>query len=58
MVDRLSYFLFHPVLHDWYSKDHGMCYPVFGMVHIKELFGADQNWFPLSHYLSGPLQYV
>ena len=25
--------MFQPVLHD---KDHGMCYPVCGMVHIKE----------------------
>ena len=26
----------HPVLHDWCNKGHGMCYPVCGMVHIKE----------------------
>ena len=25
------------VLHDWYNKDHGICYPVCGMVHIKNL---------------------
>ena len=25
-----------PVLHDWCNKGHGMCYPVCGMVHIKE----------------------
>ena len=31
-VDPLSYFSFQPVLH----KDRGMCYPVCGMVHIKE----------------------
>ena len=35
-VDPLSYFLFQPVLHDWYNKGCGMCYPVCGMVHIKE----------------------
>ena len=23
-VDRLSYFLFQPVLHDWCNKGHGM----------------------------------
>ena len=23
-------------LHDWYNKGRGMCYPVCGMVHIKE----------------------
>ena len=35
-VDPLTYFSFQPVLHDWYNKGHGMCYPVCGMVHIKE----------------------
>ena len=28
--------LFLPVLHDWCNKGRGMCYPVCGMVHIKE----------------------
>ena len=32
----LSYFSFQPVLHDWCNKGRGMCYPVSGMVHIKE----------------------
>ena len=32
----LSYFPFQPVLHDWCNKGRGMCYPVCGMVHIKE----------------------
>ena len=36
VVDPLSYFSFQPVLHDWCNKGHGMCYPVCGMVHIKE----------------------
>ena len=36
MVDPLSYFSFQPVLHDWFNKGRGMCYPVCGMVHIKE----------------------
>ena len=35
-VDPLSYFYFHPVLHDWCNKGCGMNYPVCGMVHIKE----------------------
>ena len=35
-VDPLSYFSFQPVLHDWCNKGRGMCYPVYGMVHIKE----------------------
>ena len=32
----LSYFSFQPVFHDWCNKGRGMCYPVCGMVHIKE----------------------
>ena len=36
MVDALSYFSFQPVLHDRCNKGRGMCYPVCGMVHIKE----------------------
>ena len=35
-VDPLSYFSYQPVLHNWCNKGHGMCYPVCGMVHIKE----------------------
>ena len=35
-VDPLGYFSFQPVLHDWCNKGCGMCYPVCGMVHIKE----------------------
>ena len=31
-----TYFSFQPVLHDWCIKGRGMCYPVCGMVHIKE----------------------
>ena len=27
---------FQPVLHDWFNKGRGKCYPVCGMVHIKE----------------------
>ena len=54
-VDPLSYFSFQPVLHDWCDKGHGMCYPVCGMVHIKEpllLIGKSSpcggSGFPLS----------
>ena len=36
MVDPLSYFMFQPVLHDGCNKRRGMCYPICGMVHIKE----------------------
>ena len=35
-MDPLSYFSFHPVLHDWCNKGHGMCYLVCMMMHIKE----------------------
>ena len=37
MVNLLSYFLFKSVLNDRYNKGCGMCYPVYGMMHIKEL---------------------
>ena len=35
-VDPLCCFSFQPVLYDWCDKGCGMCYPVCGMVHIKE----------------------
>ena len=34
--EPIELFLFQPVLHDWCNKGCGMCYPVCGMVHIKE----------------------
>ena len=56
----MRYFLFQQVLHDGCNKGHGMCYPVCGMIHIKEtllLIGKSSpcggSWFPL--LLSGPL---
>ena len=56
-VDPWSYFSFQPVLHDWCKKGCGMCYPVYGMVHIKEpllLIGKSSpcagSEFPLSLY--------
>ena len=55
MVDPLIYFSFQPVFHDWYNKGRVMCYPVCGMVHIKEpllLIGKTSpcggSGFPLS----------
>ena len=36
MERSLSYFTFQPVLHVLCNKGHGMCYPICGMVHIKE----------------------
>ena len=36
MVDPLSYFSFNPMLHDIVYQNRGMCYPVCGMVRIKE----------------------
>ena len=35
-ISQTGYFSFQPVLHDWCNKGRGMCYPVCGMVHIKE----------------------
>ena len=55
MMDPLSYSSFQPVFHDWCNKDRGMCYPVCGMVNIKEsllLIGKSRpcggSEFPLS----------
>ena len=59
-IDPLSYFSFQPVLHDWCIKGRGMCYPVCGMVHIKEpllfigkssLCGGSGFPFSLSEYV-------
>ena len=36
MVNPLSYFSFKPVFHDLCNKGRDMCYPINGMVHIKE----------------------
>ena len=53
-MDPLSCFSLQPVLHDWFNKGRGMCYPVCGMVHIKEpllLIGKSNlcgGRFPLS----------
>ena len=54
MVDPLSYFSVQPVFHDWCKKGRGMCYHVYGMVHIKEpllIIGKSSpcggNGFPL-----------
>ena len=55
-VDPLSYYYsFQPVLNDWCNKGRGMCYPVCGMVYIKEpllLIGKSSpcggSGFPLS----------
>ena len=35
-VDPLSYFSLQPVHHDGCTKGRVKCYPIFGMVHIKE----------------------
>ena len=72
MVDPLGYLSFQPVLHDWYNNGCGMCYPVYGMLHIKEpllLIGKMIIIFMiffmivaaagfLSPYLSGSLPHV
>ena len=36
-VDPLSYFSFHPVLHDWCNKGCGMCYPVWDGAYKRTL---------------------
>ena len=51
----MTFSLNEPRLHDWCNKGRGMCYPVCGMMHVKEpmlLFGksspCDGSRFPLS----------
>ena len=57
MVDPLSYFLLQPVLHDWFNKDRGMCYPDQELLLLIEKSSqCGSSVFPLS--LSGPLPYV
>ena len=64
MVDPVSYFSFKPVLHNWCNKGCGICFPVFGMEHMKDtllLFKrvahvAAAGFLP--RYLNGPLPYV
>ena len=55
-VNPLSYFSFQPVLHGWCNKGCGMCYPVCGMVHIKEpLLLIDKSfpkWWQLVSFLT------
>ena len=59
IYNPLSYFSFQPVLHDWCNKGCGVCYPVCGMVHIKEplllidkssLCGGSRFTFSLSEW--------
>ena len=57
-VDPLNYFSFQPVLHDWCKKGRGMCYPVYGMMHIKEPLlpigkssPGGGSWFLLSLFM-------
>ena len=50
----------------WCNKGRGLCYPAYGMVHIKDpllLFGKNNPRGvvaagSLSRYLNGPLPYV
>ena len=46
-VDPLSYFSFQQVLHYWFNKGRGMCYAVYGIMHIKVtllLIGKELPW--------------
>ena len=55
MMDLLSYFLSHPMLHDWYNKGRGMCYPACGMVDIKEPLLLTEKSSPCSGGSGFPL---
>ena len=64
MVDPLDNFSFQPVFRDWYNKGRGMCYPLCGMIFIKQLLMIIGNVAHmaaagfLSRYLSGSIPYV
>ena len=36
-TNPVTEYSFQPVLHDWCNKGRGMCYPVCGMMYMKEL---------------------
>ena len=61
MIDPLSYFSIQPVLNDWCNKNHGMCYPDCGIVHIKDHLLLIENsplMMAVCFCLNGPLLYV
>ena len=43
MVDSLSLFSFHPVLHDWCNKGCGVHYPVWDGVYTRSLVANEQG---------------
>ena len=60
-ISPLNYFSFQPVLHDWCNKCLGICYPVCGVMHIKEpllLIGKSSPCGGSEFPLSGSLPYV
>ena len=58
MVNPLSYISFQPVLHDWGNKGCGMCYPICGMVHIKEPLMLIRKSTPCSCGSRSPLAFL
>ena len=64
MMDPLSSFSFKLVFHDWYNEGSGICYPVCGLVYIKDPFllieksnlSNGLSGFPL--LLSGQVPYI
>ena len=54
----IELFLVPTMLHDWCNKGRGMCYPVLGMMHIKEpLLLIGKSSLCGGSYLSGRLPY-
>ena len=58
-ICNLGYFPFQPVAYNWSIKGCGMCYPVYGKVHIKDLLllnGKSSLYggsgFPLMKYVA------
>ena len=43
ILPTLSYFSFQPVLHDWFNKGRGMCYPVCGFGVYKRTIAVNRK---------------
>ena len=54
-VDPLSYFSFQQVLHDWFTKSRGMCYPFCVIMHIKYSLLLMRKSIPCSGVSGFPL---
>ena len=50
LMDPLSLFVFHPVLHNWYNNWQSMCYPIYVIVQVKYLLFLINGGYRVSIY--------